>query len=543
MSQLLDTLIENATVYDGLGVEPRRCRVGIVGERIAMVGEGSTDGAGSMAARRVVDGRGLVLCPGFIDTHASTGFGYRFPHAADHKLFQGVTSEIIGNCGTSSAPIGPAMVEEMEALASAIGFDFDWRTLGEWFAGVESYGLPINSGSYVGHGTVRAGFCGAGRTVEGAQMEALEGAIEGAMADGALGISTGLVYAPGSFADTDEIVRLARVVARHGGRYVSHIRNEREGLEAAVAEVIEISRRAELPALISHLKAAERPNWGKIPGVIGAIEQARAEGVEVTFEVYPYGAVSTKLRTFIPKETLEGGVEAMVERLAEASWRAKSVTWLDGRDTDYAAMVLITESLPGSRGKSVAQLAQSRRQPPGETVVDLLLADPEAWIVYHCIDDDDLEAAVTWPDSIICSDSWSYPVNAPHQIGDPHPRTFGAFTRFLERWVLQGERIALGAASRKVTSLPARFLGLEDRGRIRPGAYADLVLLDLSAVCERATYTEPRQFSEGTRQVWVNGTVVLEDGVLVDRVLKEGRLAQAGPGRIIRSSHDRATNS
>lgn len=533
MSQQLDTLIENATVYDGVHLEPRSCRVGIVGERIAMVGDGANDEAGAMAARRVVDGRGLILCPGFIDTHASTGFGYRFPNAADNKLFQGVTTEIIGNCGTSSAPIGSAMVEEMEALASTIGFTFDWRTLGEWFAGIESYGLPINSGTYVGHGTVRAGFCGAGRALEGGAFEELERAIEGAMIDGALGLSTGLVYAPGSFANTDEIVRLARVAARHGGRYVSHIRNEREGLEAAVAEVIEISRRAGLPALISHLKAAERPNWGKIPRVISTIEQARAEGVEVTFEVYPYGAVSTKLRTFIPKEILEGGVEAMVARLKEAPWRAQSVAWLEGRDTDYAAMMLITESLPGSRGVSVEQLSQQRSQAPGETVVDLLLTDPEAWIVYHCIDDDDLEAAIVWPDSIVCSDSWSYPFNAPRQIGDPHPRTFGAFSRFLERWVLRRERIPLGAAIRKVTALPAQFLGLQDRGRIHPGAFADLILLDLSAVRERATYTEPRQFSEGTRRVWVNGTVVLE----------EGRLAQAKPGRIIRNNHDRATHS
>ncbi len=533
MSPPLDTLIENATVYDGLSEEPRRCRVGIVGERIAMVGDGAHDEAGAMAARRVVDARGLVLCPGFIDTHASTGFGYRFPNAADTKIFQGVTTEIIGNCGTSSGPIGPAMVEEMEALASTIGFTLDWRTLGEWFAGVESYGLPINSGSYVGHGTVRAGYCGAGCTVDADSFEELERAIEGAMVDGALGMSTGLVYAPGSFADTDEIVRLARVVARHGGRYVSHIRNEREGLEAAVAEVIEISRRAALPALVSHLKAAERPNWGKIPGVIATLEAARAEGVEVTFEVYPYTAVSTKLRTFIPKAVLEGGVERMVERLGEAAWRARSVAWLDGRDTDYAAMVLITESLPGSRGQSVARLAEGRGQPPGETVVDLLLADPEAWIVYHCIGDEDLEAAVTWPESILCSDSWSYPFNAPRQIGDPHPRTFGAFTRFLERWVLRRERIPLGAAIRKMTSLPARFLGLGERGRIQTGSFADLVLLDLSAVRERATYTEPRQFSEGTRQVWVNGTVVLEGG----------RLAPAKPGRILRGNHGRTTNS
>lgn len=536
----LDLVIENATVYDGVSPEPRSCRVGVKGERIAWV---DAEGSNAAEAEQRIDAHGLVLCPGFIDTHASTGFGYRFPNAADHKLFQGVTTEVIGNCGISPAPIGEEHVAEIQELAEQVGFDFDWRSLGQWFAAVESYGLPINGATYAGHGTVRAGICGAGEEASEAELLAMEGVIEGAMRDGALGMSTGLVYAPGSFADTDEIVRMAKVVARHGGRYVSHIRNEREGLEAAVAEVIEVSRRAKLPALVSHLKAAERSNWGKIPGVIEGIERARSEGVNVTFEVYPYGAVSTKLRTFIPKAALAGGVPAMLERLHQAEWRQRSLEWLDGRGTDYDAMVMITESFPeeaslpdeqsATRGLSIADLASRRDQAPGETVVDLLLADPEAWIVYHCINEADLDTALLWPDSIVCSDSWSYPVNAPNQIGDPHPRTFGAFTRFLERWSLAEERLPLGAAIRKMTSLPAQFLGFTDRGRIQEGCFADLALLDPAAVRERATYTEPRQFSEGTERVWVNGELMLE----------QGHLVTSRPGRILRNRHDRVTHS
>jgi N-acyl-D-amino-acid deacylase len=532
MSPTLDLLIENATVYDGESPAPRRWRVGVAGDRIALVEEASSP-APAAGAREVVDARGLVLCPGFIDTHASTGFGYRLPHAADHKLWQGVTTEVIGNCGTSSAPIGEPLLERTRELAEQAGFPFDWRTLDEWLRSVEAYGLPIHSATYVGHGTVRASVAGDARQVTEEDLAAMEREVEAAMRAGALGLSTGLVYAPGSFADTAEVIRLARVAARHGGRYASHIRNEREGLEAAVAEVIEISRRAGLPALVSHLKAAERPNWGKIPAVIDSIERARGEGVDVTFEVYPYAAVSTQLRTFIPKETLAGGVEAMIERLANPEWRARTVAWLDQRGTDYAAMVMITESLAGSRGASVAELAKRRAEAPGEMVIELLLADPAAWIVYHCIDEADLDAAVSWPDSIVCSDSWSYPVNAPYQIGDPHPRTFGAFTRFLERWALSDERMPLGAAIRKITSLPADFLGFADRGRIRQGCMADLVLLDPGAVAERATYSAPRQFSAGTVGVWVHGT----------RMLGEGGLCVAKPGRILRSGHDQATNS
>ena len=225
--------------------------------------------------------------------------------------------------------------------------------------------------------------------------------------------------------------------------------------------------------------------------MIATIEEARAAGDRITFEVYPYEAVSTKLRTFIPKATLAGGVEEMAERLRTDDWRRRSVDWLEARGTDYDAMRLITESLTGARGRSVAEIAAGRREAPAQTVIELLLADPDAWIVYHCLEPADVDAAVRWPESIICSDSWSHPVNAPNQFGDPHPRTFGAFTRFLERWSLAEEHLSFGAAIRKITSLPADWVGLPGRGRIAEGAWADLVLLDPSGVREKATFDDP----------------------------------------------------
>ncbi len=516
---MLDTLIRNATVFDGDSARPRRVAVGVRGGKIAHVGE---DLAG--AAAGVVDAGGLFLCPGFVDTHASTGLGYRLPNAADHKLFQGVTTEITGNCGTSSGPVGPLLTGTMERLAEEIGFTFDWTTLGDWLGKVEDYGLPFNVGTFVGHATLRGGLVGDHQRVTEAEIREMRAALEEACRDGGLGISTGLVYAPGSFAETAEIVELAKVAARHGGIYVSHIRDEREALEHSIEEAIEIGRGAGLPVLVSHLKAGERPNWGKIPKVIERVEEARAEGERITFEVYPYAAVSTKLRTFIPKEALAGGVGEMVERLRSAAWRRRAVDWLERRGTDYGAMRMITDSLPGARGASVAEIARRRRAEPAQTVVDLLLADPDAWIVYHCLAEDDVDAAVRWPESIVCSDSWSHPVNAPNQFGDPHPRTFGAFTRFLERWSLAEERLPFGAAVRKITSLPADWVGLPGRGRIAEGAWADLVLLDPARVKEKATFDDPRQFSEGTEKVWVNGTLMLEGGEIQKQM----------PGRVLR---------
>ena len=517
---MLDYLITGAAVYDGVNVEPRQEAVGMLGERIAYVGPAPE----APSAQRVVEASGLYLCPGFIDTHASTGLGYRFPHAGDNKLFQGVTTEIIGNCGTSTGPVGQRLVPTMERLAGEIGFTFDWRTLGEWFDGVEAYGLPFNIGTFVGHSTLRGGVCADAQQVTRTEIDRMGTLLDQAMRDGALGLSTGLVYAPGSFAETEEIIDLARIAVRYGGIYVSHIRDERQDLEASIDEAIEIGRAAGLPVLVSHLKAAERPNWGKIPAVLERIDAARAEGVRITIEVYPYTAASTKLRTFIPKDTLSDGVAGMVAKLRTQAWRQQSVDWLRQRGTDFDAMVLITDSVPGAAGKSIRHVADGYQQDPAHMVVDLLLQDPDAWIIYHCMDQDDMDAAIFWNDSIIASDSWSYPVNAPRQIGHPHPRTYGAFTRFLERYALDGGGLPFGHAVRKITSFPAQWLGLPHRGRIAEGYFADLVALDPARVHEKATFTAPRQFSEGTAFVWVNGTLMLEGG----------RLYEQMPGRVVR---------
>ena len=517
---MLDELITGATVFDGLQIEPRQLAVGIQGDRIVHLGEQPT----GPAARRRTDGRELYLCPGLIDTQASTGLGYMLPKAADNKLFQGVTTEIIGNCGTSSGPIGPRLVATMEELARQIGCRFDWRGLGDWFRRVEDYGLPFNFGTFVGHSTLRAGVCSDAWQVTAGEIGEMSALLEAACSEGALGLSTGLVYAPGSFAETEEIIELAKIAGRRGGIYVSHIRDERQGLEESIEETVRIGREAGLPILISHLKAAERPSWGKIPAVIERIEAARDEGLAINFEVYPYAAVSTKLRTFIPKEAMADGVRGMVEKLRTDDWRRRSAAWLVERATDFSAMTVITESLPGARGRSVAEIAGELGRRPEAMAVDLLLADPDAWIVYHCIAEDDMDAAILWPDSIVCSDSWSHPVNAPNQIGDPHPRTFGAFSRFLERYCLREERMPFGHAVRKITSYPARWLNLPRRGRIAEGCFADLVLLDPSRVREKATFADPRQFSEGTEKVWVNGCVMLEDGAVRRQM----------PGRILK---------
>ncbi len=510
---MLDLLIVGAEVYDGERDRPRSAAVGLAGDSIAFVGP--DPGAG--AARRRLEADGLLLSPGFIDPHASTGLGYFFDRAGDHKLFQGVTTEIIGNCGTSPAPIGPLHEAEMEERAETIGFPFDWRSLGEYLARLEERGVPINVGTLAGHSTLRAGTVADWRHPAATELAALASALEGAMADGALGLSTGLIYPPGCYAETAELVELARIAARRGGIYASHVRDERAKLEEAVDEALEIGRAARAPVLVSHLKAAERANWGKIPGVIRRIDDfRRRHSLRATFDVYPYAATSTRLRAYLPPELFGAGIEAGRERLGLEEERRRATDWLAGRGTDLGHMTVISGERPAEAGQSVVEIARGRGLSPEEAVCELVREDPETWIVYHCISEDDLDAAVLWPESLVCSDSWSYPVNAPAQIGEPHPRTFGAFSRFLARYVFDRRLLGYGEAVRKITSQPADFLGLARRGRIREGWRADLVLLDPQRFADRATYEQPRRLSRGVAHLWINGRQAIEREELVD---------------------------
>ena len=524
---ILDTLITGAEVYDGQHVEPRCVSVGILGKRIAWVGEPPV----GHAARQTVHAPGAVLCPGFIDAHASTGLGYMLPNAADHKLYQGVTTEVIGNCGSSNAPIGPHLLADAQRQADGIGAPLCWRGMGEWLDQLDAHGLPINAATHIGHSTLRASTGAWQPTLSSTQQAEIGALLTEGLAAGALGMSTGLIYAPGSLSTTGELIALAEIVAAAGGVYASHIRDERHALEDAIEEALTIGQQAGLPTIISHLKAAERANWGKIPGVLARLERARGTGQAVTVTAYPYTAVSTRLRAFLPTGVMQDGVSGMLARLKTPEGRAAAIAHLQARGTDFAALTLLTESLPGGQGCRLSILAQHRREAPEDTAIAVLLSDPEAWIVYHCIDEADMDAALLWPDAIVCSDSWSYPVNATNPVGNPHPRTYAAFTQFLEAYALARPRLPLGAAVRKMTSLPADWLGLPDRGRIAPGAAADLVLLMPDRVHACATYDDPRQFSEGTRQVWVNGVAMLDDAGHIRPVLPGTTLRRQASGR------------
>ncbi len=524
---MLDFLITNTTVCTGLLEKSKQGDVGIKNGKIETISEKGSDNFGTLTAKQVIDGSGLILTPGFIDPHASTGFGYFFPNAADHKLYQGITTEIFGNCGTSPAPIGKHLVSTMNRLSNEIGFPFDWQTTTEYFNRIESK-LQFNIGTLVGHSTLRAGNMDDWNELKPLQLTAMKTDLARAMDEGSLGLSTGLIYAPGCFAGMEEIVDLVRIVAEKGGVYASHIRNERDKLEEAVTEALAIGKQANIPVLISHLKAAERENWGKIPSVLKQIEAYNSVNkLQATVDVYPYTAVSTKLRAFVPKYILQDGIAAVAQKVQQPSVVADIAAYIKLKDYDLTQMLIISDEFEQYYGKTVAQIAGERNLSLAQTIAELLTKSTETWVVYHCIHQEDIDTAINWHKAMICTDSWSYPINAPKSIGQPHPRSYGAFTTYLERYVLQQKTLSWEEAIHKITYLPAQFFKLEKRGQIKEGFHADLVLLNPKTLKANATYLNPRQLSSGVESLWVNGQLTIQKGKILEtcagEVLKGSR--------------------
>ena len=510
---MLDYIIKNAKVCTGLLEEGTIRNIGILADKIVVLNPQEA----TPEAKETIDGTGMILSPGFIDPHASTGFGYFFPKAADHKLHQGITTEIFGNCGTSPAPIGPHLMDTMNRLSKDIGFPFDWTTMSEYFERIEN-NLQFNIATLVGHSTLRAGNMADWKDLKPEQQERMNAALEQAMDEGGIGFSTGLIYAPGCFAEMEEIIELAKIVAKKGGVYASHIRDERNGIEEAVTEALTISERANVRTLISHLKAAEQQNWGKIPKILKQIEafnEAHPD-LQAAVDVYPYTAISTKLRAFIPNYILKDGIDNIPKKLQEPQVLKDIADWIVERDYDLNQMMIISDEFEEYFGKTVAAIALEQGISEADTMAQILSKSTESWIVYHCISQEDIDAAILWPKAMICTDSWSYPVNAPESIGQPHPRSYGAFTTFLERYVKDLKALSWEEAIHKITYLPAQFFNLHNRGQIEEDFQADLVLLDPEKLKANATYTAPRSLSDGVKYLWVNGSLVIDKGEVME---------------------------
>jgi N-acyl-D-amino-acid deacylase len=515
----LDLKIEGATVIDGTGAAGARTDVGVQDDRIVAVGDLSREHAG-----RSLNASGKVCAPGFIDMHSHSDWRLWENRRAESKIRQGVTTEVVGNCGFSPAPVAPEYLEELRGFALHVpeGMDFSWRTFGDYLDAFDAGGLALNVAHLVGHGTLRIAAMGfARRPPTPGELSTMRKLLESAMDDGAFGMSTGLIYAPGSWADTAEIVAVARSAARHRGFYASHMRGEGATLLQAVTEAITVGREADMPVQISHLKAAGKPNWGKVADALALIDAARAEKLDVLCDAYPYMASSTSLRTLLPDWALEGGAEAMLERLKDSGARSSirdALTTTRGESMAMRVgfeniMIVGTSARRDAEGRRLSEVAAARKVDPVDALFELLLDERgRVGVILFQMHEDDLRKALAHPAVMVGSDGSSLAPTGPTAANKPHPRSYGTFPRVLGEYAREQRTITLSQAVHKMTGLPARRLGLRDRGTIRVGARADLVVFDARRVRDVATYDSPHQYPVGIEHVLVNGRFVIKDG-------------------------------
>jgi N-acyl-D-amino-acid deacylase len=520
-TEALDLKIEGATVIDGTGAAGSRADVGIRDERVVAVGD-----LGRAPAAQRLHAAGRVVTPGFIDMHSHSDWRLWGNRRAESKIRQGVTTEVVGNCGFSPAPASAEFLEDLRAFALYVprGMDFAWRSVGDYLRAFDAEGTALNVVHLVGHGTVRVAAMGFARRPPTAdELARMERLVDEAMEAGAWGLSTGLIYAPGSYSTTEEIVALARVAGRQRGFYASHIRGEGATLLEAVAEAIRVGREGDLPVQISHLKAAGRAFWGRVADALALIDAARAEGLDVTADVYPYTASSTSLRTVLPDWALEGGVDAMLKRLADPAERARLRHAMEhpavpgqgiaDRVGWENVLVASAERRGDAVGRRVAEIAAARGLDPIDAVFELLRdAEGRVAVILFQMDEADLRRALGHPHVMIGSDGSSLAPYGEMGAGKPHPRSYGTFPRVLGEYAREQRVLSLPQAVHKMTGLPARRLGLRDRGVVRPGARADLVVLDPRMVADRATYEDPHRYPAGVEHVLVSGRFVIKDG-------------------------------
>lgn len=507
-----DVLIRGGRLADGLGAPLRDADVGILGDRIAAVG--SLAGA---SARLEIDAHGLLVAPGFIDIHSHSDERLTTNPRAESKIRQGITLDVGGNCGGSPFPEKKGGVDEVRDVGECTNFaEFAARAAPARFA--------LNAALFVGHGTIRSLVLGsAARAPDVRELETMRALLEAALEQGAVGMSTGLEYMPGGYAAAEELVELCRTVARYGGVYATHLRSEDDRLVEAVDEALEIARASGVSLQISHLKAAGKPNWSKTAAVVERIEKARAQGLDVHCDRYPYLAYSTGLSIFFPGWALEGGREGFLARLRDPSARRKmrretlaKVEANGGWETVMVAAVRAQQSR-SLVGRRMDEIARSAGKDPYETACELLASESGAVsIVGFGMSEADTDRIIALPYVMIASDGYAMSTEQARRGGQPHPRSFGTFPRAIREYVLGKKILTMEEMIRKMTSMPADKLRCHERGRIREGCSADVVVFDPARIADKATYIEPWQYPEGIEHVLVNGSAVILRGQQTD---------------------------
>ena len=532
---MLDIIVRGGKVVDGSGREAYKADLGLQGDRIVAIGD-----LAGREARRTVDAAGRVVAPGFIDIHSHSDATVLLAPRMESKLMQGVTLEVTGNCGESAAPLrGEALAEAERSLARDGDIRCEWRGVGEYLETVEKRGIATNYATIAGQGTIRACVLGAAmRAPEARELEEMRALLREALEEGAFGLSTGLIYPPSAYADLEELVALSSAMAPYGAFYASHIRNEGDRLLESVAEALTIGERAGVPVQLSHHKASGRRNWGKVERSLAMMEDARGRGMDVTADQYPYIASSTGLATVLPDWAHEGGSEAMTARLRDPATRERIHAeiasspkgWENPASIHGWAAIVIAgcRSDHSVEGLNLLEIAAKTGEEPLEAAFRLLAENEgSVQVVMFSMREEDVRTVMRSPIVAVGSDSTARAPSGPMSGGKPHPRCYGTFPRLLGRYVRELGVLSLEEAVRKMTGLPAARLGLSDRGRIKEGAFADLVVFDPDRIADRATFADPHQFPTGIDLVLVNGVVAAEGGrqteALAGKVLRRGR--------------------
>jgi N-acyl-D-amino-acid deacylase len=537
-----DVLIQGGIVYDGAGGPGRRADVGLRGDTVVAVGDLS-----SARGNVIVDASGLAVTPGFINMLSWSTETLIADGRSQGEIRQGVTTEIFGE-GVSMGPVSDRIRERMLADQADIRFDIPWTSLAGYLAYLEARGVAPNVASFLGATTVREYVLGLeDRRPSAAQLDQMRALVAQAMEEGALGIGSSLIYAPASYSTTEELIELCKVAARYKGRYISHLRSEGDRLLQAVDELIRVSREAGLPAEIYHLKAAGQPNWPKMDAVIARVEEARRQGLEITADMYTYTAGATGFDACVPRWALEGGIPALVRRIGEAATRGRIVREMRTTGMGFENLCLAagsperillvgfkTGALKLFTGKTLAEVAHLRGKDPWETILDLIAEDgTRINVVFFLMSEENVRKEIALPWVSFGSDAGSMAPEGAFLRSSTHPRAYGNFARLLGKYVREEKRIPLEEAVRRLSGLPAENLGLDRRGLLQEGMFADVVVFDPATVADRATYDDPHRYAVGVRHVFVNGVQVLKDGehtgALPGRALKGQGATAAKP--------------